>query len=153
MLFDIYEQLMITKTLVSLITGPKMYCSVTQTQSLYRGFPYIRFPYIRTLIHYSLIGAFGASKFGALSRGSLITEVCISGSNCSTNIFLFFRSTSWLIGLLSAHYRPIHKKRYTQLQATGMTKISRGGYFRKIFGQGGGVFFRKFPILTGSRVF
>ena len=83
MLFDIYEQLMITKTLVSLITGPKMYCSVTQTQSLYRGFPYIRFPYIRTLIHYSLIGAFGASKFGALSRGSLITEVCISGSNCN----------------------------------------------------------------------
>ena len=37
--------------------------------------------YIRTPIHYSLIGAFGASKFGALSWGSLITEVCISGSN------------------------------------------------------------------------
>ena len=28
-----------------------------------------------------------------------------------------------------------------------------GGYFRKIFGQGGGVFYRKFRILTGSRVF
>ena len=34
-----------------------------------------------------------------------------------------------------------------------MTKISRGGgYFRKFFGQEG-VFYRKFRILTGSRVF
>ena len=79
MLFDIYEQLMIRKTLVSLI---KCIAVPLKHSPLYRGFPYIRFPYIRTLIHYSLIGAVGASKFGALSRGSLITEVCISGSNC-----------------------------------------------------------------------
>ena len=37
-------------------------------------------------------------------------------------------------------------------QATGMTKISRGGIFEK-FSAGGGVFYRKFRILTGSRVF
>ena len=37
-------------------------------------------------------------------------------------------------------------------QATGMTKISRGAVFSKIF-RPGGVFYRKFRILTGSRVF
>ena len=37
-------------------------------------------------------------------------------------------------------------------QATGMTKISRGGVFSKNF-RPEGAFFRKFPILTGSRVF
>ena len=44
MLFDIYEQLMIRKTLVSLITGPKMYCSATQTQSFIPGFPLYPIP-------------------------------------------------------------------------------------------------------------
>ena len=39
MLFDIYEQLMIAKTLVSFITGPKMHCSATETQSFISGFP------------------------------------------------------------------------------------------------------------------
>ena len=107
MLFDVYEQLMITKTLVSLITGPKMYCSVTQTQSLYRGFPYIRFPYIRTLIHYSLIGAIGASKFGALSRGSLITEVCISGSNCSNRYCARYTDPRGGIGSVTQSEKPI----------------------------------------------
>ena len=37
-------------------------------------------------------------------------------------------------------------------QATGMTKISRGGIFEN-FSARGGVFYRKFRILTGSRVF
>ena len=42
---------------------------------------------------------------------------------------------------------------YGYYQATGMTKISRGGgVFSKIF-RPGGVFYRKFRILTGSRVF
>ena len=31
-------------------------------------------------------------------------------------------------------------------QATGMTKISRGGYFRKFFGQGGGYFTGSFEF-------
>ena len=36
-------------------------------------------------------------------------------------------------------------------QATGMTKISRGGNFENFSARG--VFYRKFRILTGSRVF
>ena len=37
------------------------------------------------------------------------------------------------------------------MQATGMTQISRGGIFENFSTRG--VFYRKFPILTGSRVF
>ena len=44
MLFDVYEQLMITKTLVSLKTGPKMYCSATQAQSFISRFPLYPIP-------------------------------------------------------------------------------------------------------------
>ena len=63
----------------------------------------------------------------------------------------FIESNFWVIAIIIKIIVPILSCIICN-QATGMTKISRGGVFSKFF-RPGGVFYRKFRILTGSRVF